>query len=90
MSTIDGDAQCIDLFEGDYEDQNGKDYLDRTVRGLGWSAAKRNRVLQRLTDKGVDTTGITLDTALWEILVRIAQTFYPQFTRTHLNLTRVR
>lgn len=87
MSTLDADAQCINLLETDYEDVD--DTLAKTVRDLGWSAAKRNRVLQRLTDKGVDTTGITLDTALWQILVRIAQAFYPQFTRAHLNLTRV-
>lgn len=83
MSGLDADPQCIDLLETDYEDQGN--HLVSTIRDLGWTAAKRTRVLQRLIDKGIDTTGLTLDTPLWHIVIKVGQWISPSFTKTHLD-----
>lgn len=88
MTALDNDAQCVNLLETDYEDAENR--LVSTVRDLNWTVAKRNRVLQRLTDKGIDTTGITLDTALWQILLRVAQALQSNFTRERLEKMYVR
>lgn len=86
MAPLAGDAECIDLFEQDY--QNGEDA--RTVSDLGWPEAKVSRVRERLEIKGVDTSGYTGGTPLWRIVLDLARAVEPGLTRQMLAAHRIR
>jgi hypothetical protein len=64
-----------DLLEEAYED--GDNRLNATPNDLGWSAAKRVRVRDRLIAKGVDISGLTADSPLWRWLERVGQRIQP-------------
>lgn len=83
FSVIDADANCINLLESNFEEDDG--FIESTVRDLGWTAAKRNRVLNRLEAKGVDTSSYTLDTPLWRIVLDLARVIWPDLTRERLK-----
>jgi hypothetical protein len=86
MTTLDADTDCIHLFEQDYEDAD--DITASTVADLGWNAAKITRVRNRLEAKGVDTSGYTGATPLWQIARDLARALIPSFTRAQLAETR--
>lgn len=67
--TLDADPEVINLLERDYEDAD--DVLSKTPRQLGFPGAKLQRIRARLEAKGVDTTGLTVDSTLAEILERL-------------------
>ncbi len=74
FSNLDSTPGVIDLFEGEYDEANELNII-RTfrVRDMGWSAAKRQRILQRLESRGIDTSDFTMNTRMFEILRRLAR-----------------
>lgn len=82
-TAIEADSQCIRLLEGD-EDTPG--LLDKTPRQLGFSAARMIRIRDRLQGYGVDTTGLTMDSTLEEILDRVVQALAPYFKARLLRI----
>lgn len=77
LSVLDADQQCIHVFEQDYEDSQG--FLDQTPRSLGWTNARLNRIRDRLSSRGVDVTGLTADSPLWEIAQRLGRHLHGRF-----------
>lgn len=76
FTPIDADAECIDPFENvNYEDADNR--LLATPASLGWTPARQTRLRNRLIAWGVDVTGITSDTPLWQVLRRVMQTIHP-------------
>jgi hypothetical protein len=71
FTALDADTACVNLLETDYDDQDA--LIERTVGDLGWTAAKRQRVLAKIEARGVDTSGYTLNTPLWMILRDLAR-----------------
>jgi hypothetical protein len=82
FTAIDADAECVDLFER-LSDVSGATTKSEIVSWLkahtvgDVPAAARNRIQDRLTAIGVSTTGITLQTTLWEVVIRIYRTLEP-------------
>ena len=79
FSLLDADVQVINVFEAgsDYEDIDS--FLANTPRSLNWKTSKVNRIKDKLLNYGVDLTGITLDTPLWQILQRVGQRIRSDF-----------
>ncbi len=75
FAALDADAELDNALDLDYDD--AQPFLDNTPNTLGWNAAKMKRVRDRMTARGVDTTGLTMDTPLWQILARIGQAIQP-------------
>ena len=78
FSALAADPECVDPFEAlNYEDT--QNMLAETPNTLGWSPARQSRLRTRLINWGVDGTGLTGDTPLWQILKRIMSTIHPVF-----------
>lgn len=82
FTAIDADPECVDILErlSDVSGANTRQELaawlkSRTVADV--PAAARNRIQNRLTAIGVSTTGITLQTTLWDVVLRVYRTFEP-------------
>src|SRR5678816_930210 len=64
-TNMNADAEVTNLFSNlvpsDFEIADGNliAFHLQSPNDLAWSTARRNRVLQRLIDRGVDTTGLT-------------------------------
>jgi hypothetical protein len=71
FTALNGDNTIINLFDVDFE--NTTDLLSMTPRNLGWNAARVTKLTQVLTNKGVDTTGLTIDTSLDTWLTRLCE-----------------
>lgn len=74
---IDGDSACVDVFEklSDSFGVTADDVIgELKIRTLGqFTAGVRNRVLNRISSMGVDTTGLTTTSTLHEVLTRVMQ-----------------
>jgi len=81
FSAIDLDGECVNLLERDYDD--AESFLARTPRGEGWSAARLNRVLARLSARGIDITGLTRDTDFAAVLRRLGRALDMNFEPLH-------
>lgn len=68
---MDANGQVIHLFEQDYTDPS---FLDLTPADLGWNNARLNRIRNRMTAQGVDTTGLTNATPIRDWVNRIGTT----------------
>lgn len=82
FTAIDADAECVDIFErlSDVSGANTKPEIIAWLKSKNvgdYPAAVRNRIQNRLTAIGVDTTGITLQTSLWDVMLRIFRVFEP-------------
>ena len=82
FTAINADPQCVDVLErlSDVSGANTRQEIaawlkSRTVGDV--PAAARNRIQNRLTTLGVSTTGITLQTTLWDVLLRVYRTIEP-------------
>jgi hypothetical protein len=73
MAAVDADAEIVNVFEADFSDGQRASLLDTTPRIQGWNTARLTRIRNRLTARGVDTTGLTLDSTLETILDRLVQ-----------------
>ena len=78
FTPLNADATIIHLLEIDLTDGDDARHF-QTVRDLNFNTARLNRIKNRLQARGVDTTGITLDTYLVDILRRIVQVVHPSF-----------
>lgn len=76
-SVIDADASCINLLEGQHT--NGDGILDRSPRSLGYTNARLIRIRDRLIAKGMDTTGLDIDSTIGAWLRRAGQLIAPDF-----------
>ena len=81
LSNLDTAEGVVTLFEtgSDQPLAELRQWLTTTPNALGWSAAKRNRIITRLTNAGADITGITGDTPLWQIVNRLGDVWSPGF-----------
>jgi hypothetical protein len=74
---IDADPECVNVFANlsndDFSIDDPAPFLDRTLRDLAWPAARLGRLRNRMIARGVDTTGLTLDSTIRECLIRIGQ-----------------
>jgi hypothetical protein len=79
MTNLDAAAGVTNLFESgsDQPLADLRTWLTSTPTSLGWNAAKRNRVVARLTAVGADTAGLTASTPLWQIVNRLGQVWSP-------------
>lgn len=82
FTAIDADTQCVDVLErlSDISGANTRQELEAwlKLKKVGdYSAAIRNRIQNRLTAVGVPTDGITLQTTLWDVLLRVYRVFNP-------------
>ena len=78
LTVLTADPEVIDALEGeDYDD--GDNRLATTPRLRGWSGAKLTRVRTRLDARGIDTSGLSADTPLWQILRRVGRRVPPHF-----------
>lgn len=82
FTSIDADAECVDVLEklSDVSNATTKQELfawlkSHTVGDV--PAAARSRINNRLTAIGVSTTGITLQTPLWDVLMRVFRAVEP-------------
>lgn len=75
FTPIDADAEITTVI-----DDAGID-LGLTPRDLGINQGRFNSIMNRLANHGVDITGLTLDTPVEDILIRIASTIKPGFTK---------
>lgn len=82
FTAIDADPECVDIMErlSDVSGAKTRQELStwlksRTVADV--PPAARNRIQNRLTAIGVPTTGITLQTTLWELLMRVYRVLEP-------------
>lgn len=73
MAAVDADVEIVNVFEADFSDGQRAALLDTTPRIQGWNTARLTRIRNRLTARGVDTTGLTLDSTLETILDRLVQ-----------------
>ncbi len=78
FTPLDSDPECIDLFQNDYDDAI-TNFLDLTPRQLGWKNARLNQLKTVMLSKGVDTTGLTLDTPIRTYLERLCAAIHPSF-----------
>jgi len=69
FTLLDADPEIINLLEIDFVDFV---HFDLTLRQLGVNAARLTRIKNRMIARGVDVTGLTLDTPIETILDRIA------------------
>lgn len=78
LSAIDADPQCVDILErlADAAGEKRGEIINwlksRTVGSI--PAARRNRINARLNNIGVDTTGITLNSTLFDVLLLVFRT----------------
>lgn len=71
FSPLDSDPQIINIFEHDFDDD--EDYLNVTLRDLGWNKGKLNSTRVRAENfEDIDLGAVTLDTAIGEILDLLA------------------
>jgi hypothetical protein len=70
FSALDADSQIINLFEGNVNAL--RDWLDETPNTLGWNAARMTRIRNRLAARGIDTTELTMNSTIEQILDRVA------------------
>ena len=75
---MNADPQVISLLERDYNEET-ETLLDKTARQLAWNPARVRRVLDRLEARGIDVTGLTLDTPLWQVVERCGQHLHLHF-----------
>jgi hypothetical protein len=82
FTAINADAECVDVLESlsDVSGANTRQEIaawlkSHTVGDV--PAAARTRVQNRLTAIGVSTAGITLQTTLWDVLLRVYRTIEP-------------
>lgn len=75
LTTVDADSTVVDIFE-QLTDAAGiskaavENWLKTHTVG-DVPAAARTRIQTRLTNAGIDITGITLSTRLWDVLLRV-------------------
>lgn len=84
FAAIDADTSIINLFEGTVAE--AKAFLSETPRSLGWSAARLNRIRQRIEALGISTAGLTMDSTIETILNRIGQQIDPGFQVRHMRV----
>lgn len=79
LSALDADPEIKDVFEkfasGRNFDEIRAFLKSKTVSDL--APAKRNAVQAYLTGLGVDLTGVTLSTMLWDVLERVKEKLVP-------------
>jgi hypothetical protein len=85
FTALDADAECVHLLEANFTDLA---HLDLTPRDLGWNNARLNRIKTRMAARGIDTTGITLDTPLRDILNLLCKLIAPFFDCRAIRLFR--
>lgn len=85
FTPLDADPECIHLLEANFINLNHID-LNQTPRDLGWTNARLTRIKNRAAARGINTTGLTLDTPLWQILQRICQAIAAFFDARRLRL----
>ncbi len=71
FSVLEADAEIINLTEMEFDDPQS--FLDMTPQQLGWSNARMLRIRNRLTARGIDTTGLTATSTIEEILDRVCR-----------------
>ncbi len=69
MAGIDADPEVEDLFEEDEPDWHAMER--QTGRQRGWSQGRMNRALNRLASRGVNTTALTLDSRLQDVVDKV-------------------
>jgi hypothetical protein len=78
LAAVDADAELVNILEEAGGTVAGiRAMLVQSPNELGWSAAKRNRVQNRLTAKGADLSGLNANSPLWQFLNRLAQVVMP-------------
>lgn len=73
------DPQFIDVFDLELDESQTRNVLDQTPRSLSLNTAKRNALIDRLIERGADTSGLTADSPLWLYLRRLGQVLSPNF-----------
>lgn len=80
LSAVDADAELVNILEEAGGTVAGiRAMLLQSPNDLGWNAARRTRVQNRLTAKGADLTGLTANSPLWQFLNRLGQVVMPGF-----------
>jgi len=83
FTPLDVDPDVFDLFQiGGY--QMSADIMGMTLRQLGLNNPRLNRIRTAMTNRGIDTTGLTLDSTVEECLLRICRAVRPEFHPKHL------
>lgn len=79
FTPIDADSQCINLFcdttNSDFSVADPEAFLDLTPQQLGWTNPRLNRIRNRMSARGIDTTGLTNATPIRDWLTRVGQAF---------------
>ncbi len=79
LSAVDADPEVETLF--DLSDDQPLDdlhtWLVNTPKDLGWKAGKINKIKGKLNKKGVTSSDMTEDSALWEWANRVAGKYAP-------------
>ena len=79
LSAVDADPEVETLF--DFSDDQPLDdlhtWLVNTPKDLGWKAGKINKIKGKLNKKGVTSSDMTEDSALWEWANRVAGKYAP-------------
>lgn len=80
LSALDADPELVNLLEEAGGTVAGiRAMLTSSPTQLGWSAARRNRMQNRMTAKGADLAGLTASSPLWQFLNRLGQVVRPGF-----------
>jgi hypothetical protein len=80
LAAIDADPELVNLLEEAGGTVAGlRAMLLQSPNELGWTAARRQRVQDRMTAKGADLTGLTANSPLWQFLNRLGQVVMPGF-----------
>src|SRR3990167_3550497 len=78
FSPLDSDPEVFDLFQiGGYK--MSADIMGKILRQLGLNNPRVNRVRNAMTNRGINTTGLTIDSTVETWLTRICIAISPQF-----------
>lgn len=77
LSGLDADFEVIDLFERDFDFDTRESIMATTPRQLGWNNGRLNRLINLMSNNGVDTAGLGLDSPFEEFLFRLGDVHAP-------------
>jgi len=89
LTNLTNDPDVLDLFGQDFDANSREAILETTPRDLSWNNGRLNQLTRALSDNGIDTTGLTLDSTFEEFLFRLGDVHADPGNRGRFNPRKV-